>query len=669
MNSLTRRYLPFILLLASLGVSACSDRMTDPRQLRPQQAGKEIVDGNHGGNTDVFFLPPVVSNPNKAPGYGDPFQPGLPLSFIVTDQSTNAVVKNFPPSAVQVDLTNQFYAANWNTKATTIDLSHQYRIHVVVGTKDIAHADVVFGANAASLKNVDTDDFITLVDGQTLPIKVRIEKGWDCLDKTSCVSGVVPTTIPPGQTVLVTTGGTLPNSVKFTSNAAGVWATNADGSPLTVPVVVTVQDVTSLYPTTAGGCANGVGIKLSQNHCIHITTDPVIKLASPATIGTCLASPGDDRQLLVKYSVDPLHPEPTKFLQDAPPPDNCPPPQIGSAIHSTNPLVRFAASTLNYVGRGLNWVAGVHTAYAFDTGVGGIVQSGDGFSTISPAFPEQMTTVSGNGQQTVAGAQTTDELVVHLAFVHDVGEGGLSPDVTGASLTCQALTPGAGFTATRQSTVPATELGNGRYSCGRPFLSQAPGANQFTVTADGVPGTVLFDDASDETIQLTGSVTFTETGVQQTSLINCDITPGGDLVSRGFYVPTFQGTALTQVNLVFEGDVAGSYTLSLTAHRSTYDGPTVGTASTTVNLTTNQFTPASFVFGAPAVTVGDTLAFVIGIVSKPAGSSSPFYGVANTFEGVPSCPITETEGTSPPLDIFRRQGVAAQIFGVGVVIP
>src|SRR5690348_4358453 len=162
MDFLTRRYLPVLLLLAALAVAGCSDRMTDPR-LRPGQAGKEIVDGNHGGNTDVFFLPPIVSNPNKALGYGDPFQPGLPVSFIVSDLSTSAVVKTFPPSAVTVDLTNQFYSANWNTKATTIDLTHQYRIHVVVGTKDIAHADVVFGANAASLKNIDTDDYITLV--------------------------------------------------------------------------------------------------------------------------------------------------------------------------------------------------------------------------------------------------------------------------------------------------------------------------------------------------------------------------------------------------------------------------------------------------------------------------------------------------------------------------
>src|SRR5580765_4974876 len=126
MNSLTRRYLP-LLLLAALSVTACSDRnrITDPRNLVPQQPGKEIVDGNHGGNTDVFFLPPIVGNPSKATGYGDPFQPGLPVSFVITDQNTNGVVKTITPPNVAVDLTNQFYSANWKTKDTPIDLTHQ----------------------------------------------------------------------------------------------------------------------------------------------------------------------------------------------------------------------------------------------------------------------------------------------------------------------------------------------------------------------------------------------------------------------------------------------------------------------------------------------------------------------------------------------------------------
>jgi hypothetical protein len=44
-------------------------------------------------------------------------------------------------------------------------------------------------------------------------------------------------------------------------------------------------------------------------------------------------------------------------------------------------------------------------------------------------------------------------------------------------------------------------------------VSQTAGPNRFTVTAPGVPATVLFDDASDETITLQGSATFTIQGI------------------------------------------------------------------------------------------------------------------------------------------------------------
>lgn len=530
MTLLTRKYRPHFLLLAFLAAAACSDRTspTQPPHLSPQQPGKDISDGAHVasdgklGNADVFFLPPMVSNPVNAAGYGDPFQPGLPVSFRITDQNTSAVIKTFVAS---VDLTNQFYSANWDTKASPIDLTHIYRINTVVGTKIVAYADVIFGATGASLKNIDTDDFVGLVDGRTLPMKVRIEQGWDCIDKTSCITQVVPNQIPAGQTVIVSTGGTLPNSAEFSPSSDGTWATNLDGSPITGPILVTIQDVTSNYPESEGGCGNGLGLQLSQNHCVRITTDPAVKLTSRVRVGTCLANPGDDRQLLVKYDTDPNHQEAPRFLEDAPPPAACPV-QIGSTtIHSSNPLVRFAASVTDGIGRGVNWVLGVKPAYAFDTGVGGFIGVGDGFSLFAPAFPRRMLASSGDGQQAIVGTQVANDLVVHFTFVHDVGEDPTLADINGASLTCLALTKGSGFATTPvgtadgptlTSSIPATPLENGLYSCGRPYLAPDAGANQFKVIAAGVPDAILFNVGNDA-IQLAGSATFTATGIVATT--------------------------------------------------------------------------------------------------------------------------------------------------------
>jgi len=518
-----RRYFSHLLLLAMVAAAACTDRhsLTDPRSLQPQQPGKDISDGahvdvnGHLGNSDVFFLPPMVKNPNQVAGYGDPFQPGLPVTFSITDQNTNAVVKTLVGA---VDLTNQFYGANWDTKALVVDLSHIYRINVVIGTRKVAYADVKFGINGASLKNLDTDDFVGLVDGRTLPIKVRIEQGWDCLDKTSCVTQAVSNTIPAGQTVIVSTGGTLPNSVEFTPSGNGTWATNVDGTPIVGPIVVTIQDVTNVV---TGGCGNGLNVQLSQNQCIRITTDPAVKLTSRVRVGICFANLGDDRQLLLKYNTDPSHLEAPRFLENAPPPVACPPVIGSTTIHSSNPLVRFAATITSRIGRGVNWALGVKPAYAFDAGGGGFIGVGDGFSLFAPAFPTRMTASAGDAQQAVIGTQVASELVVHYQFVHDVGEDATRADIAGASLTCQALTSGSGFATapigtadgpTLTSSISATPLGNGLYSCGRPFLSQTAGANQFKVTAPGVPDAILFDVGNDA-IQLPGSVTFTATGI------------------------------------------------------------------------------------------------------------------------------------------------------------
>jgi len=181
-------------------------------------------------------------------------------------------------------------------------------------------------------------------------------------------------------------------------------------------------------------------------------------------------------------------------------------------IRSSNPLARFAASVTSGIGRGVNWALGVKPAYAFDAGGGGFIGIGDGFSLFAAAFPQQLSVSSGDAQQAIQGQQLGADLVVDLSYIHDVGAGGLSPHVTGASLTCTAITPGASFTASHVLSVTATDLGNGKYSCGRPFVSLVPGPNQFTVTADSLPDGVLFD-TGDETIQLAGRVTFNEQGI------------------------------------------------------------------------------------------------------------------------------------------------------------
>lgn len=497
----------FTALFAVLAM-ACGDRLqsTDVARGAATGAARTISDGAHAGNPNVFFLPPMVGNPNKAPGYGGPFQAGLSVSINVRDLMTNGYVATFGPSAVGVNTTDGYYFVNWDTKATTLDVTHTYRIEVVVGGKIPAYADVMLGNNGSALKNVDTQDYVALVDGRTLPIKVRIQQGltFDCTSTNSgaCTTTVVPPTLPPGQTAVVQTGDQQ-NAIQF----SGGW------SDATSPVVVTLEDVTN-QPNPVN-CQKLVNVALSpaaQNHCLHITTDPQVTLQTPAIVVTCWARNEDHRELLLKYDVG----ETPQFLQDGPIPVGiqCPT-QIGSARPSSNPLVRFASAVLSGIGR----VFSVKPAYAFDSGVGSIIDAGGGFSYFSPAAPVMLSIASGNAQTAGIGNPVANPLVVNVSYVHDVGQGGLSPIDPTASVVC--------FPTTASAT-PATNNHDGTYTCPPPVVSF--GANSFTVAIADEPNQINLD-TGDGVVQFNESVTFTATGTNPIfsdgfeSAINWAVTP------------------------------------------------------------------------------------------------------------------------------------------------
>jgi hypothetical protein len=134
---------------------------------------------------------------------------------------------------------------------------------------------------------------------------------------------------------------------------------------------------------------------------------------------------------------------------------------------------------------------------------------------------------------------------------------------------------------------------------------------------------------------------------------------GGDqFANYGFYVPRYPGSSLKTVTMPLLFPAAGTYSLSLAAHTSSYSGALVGTATTNVVVTAgNLNTTVTFNFGSPAVASGSLLAFQGAIVSAPASS---IYMVTLTPAG---CPVIQTEGTTPPLGTYRRNGIAVVITG------
>jgi hypothetical protein len=192
-----------------------------------------------------------------------------------------------------------------------------------------------------------------------------------------------------------------------------------------------------------------------------------------------------------------------------------------------------------------------------------------------------------------------------------------------------------------------------------------------TVDEDG-----LVTGVSDGTATITATVgteTYSVDVVVEDPIINvlpltCAAEPsGGDRYFRGFYFPDYPGTSLARVDLQFSGDIAGSYTLSLTARANSYDGRKIGRAEVTVGLSgRSTYVPAEFVFPSTSELVENesTITFEIEIEAYPDGVDPSnilvFYKVPSA--GDPDCPIVETNGTLPPLDTSRRDGVWLTIY-------
>jgi len=182
-------------VLAGFVLVACqSDR---PVTSHAGRISTEIADGMHCinvtspcvlGNAHFFFLPPMV----KAPTTTGTFNPILAPSVTICHLSgSDCVGPPFTVGPVQVDLAGQQYKVNWNTDPATVLAGQTYRIIVSTSGVELGFADVMPVTNGSQLKNIDTGEFIGLVDGRTLPIKFRIEQGATCSGRIDCLEQIV----------------------------------------------------------------------------------------------------------------------------------------------------------------------------------------------------------------------------------------------------------------------------------------------------------------------------------------------------------------------------------------------------------------------------------------------------------------------------------------------
>ena len=131
---------------------------------------------------------------------------------------------------------------------------------------------------------------------------------------------------------------------------------------------------------------------------------------------------------------------------------------------------------------------------------------------------------------------------------------------------------------------------------------------------------------------------------------------GGDQLIRGFYLSDYGGANLSAVTLGYSASAAGNYETSLTARLDSYDGPIIGSSQTILTSLDSSPTPVTYDFRGSPVPTGSLVTFTQGLISGPG---VVFY---DTGMPVPSpSGITQTDGTTPPLDTVRRNRVGVVI--------
>jgi hypothetical protein len=165
------------LLVATLAV-ACEHAPMVP----DVQSLFAISDGAHGGNLHFYWLPPLVPEPNATGVFDATLSPvvricewdGTSCTLVLAEYT-----RNTGPGSETVRLVSEdeHYIVKWHTNEFALDADATYQIEALVDGFVLGTAGVDVVSNGGAMKNVDTDEWIAMPDGRTLPIRFRIEEG------------------------------------------------------------------------------------------------------------------------------------------------------------------------------------------------------------------------------------------------------------------------------------------------------------------------------------------------------------------------------------------------------------------------------------------------------------------------------------------------------------
>ena len=186
-------------LLLTVGCTRSTSQRKEGSVETPRSAHALIKDQVHNGGAQGFFwLPPMVSQPALEGAFDGTLAPQVDIDEIDSAGNVVSHVGTFTTGGgphghvVEIKLSGGHYQLNWKVTDFEVEPDKVYRIKVTVNARAMGVADVQIVANGSQARNVDTGQFIALIDNQTLPIKFFLNQcgGVFCQAPNACLEPV-----------------------------------------------------------------------------------------------------------------------------------------------------------------------------------------------------------------------------------------------------------------------------------------------------------------------------------------------------------------------------------------------------------------------------------------------------------------------------------------------
>ena len=178
-RALRPRLLPTAAVLVACVGCDSTDQPMAPDSAPPAYA---ISDAAHEGMPHFFLLPPLVDAPVARGTFDATLAPTVEICAL-RSSACGEIIASFTKDAgpggevITVDREREQYQVDWKTDEFALSDATNYRIVVRVSAVLLGYVDVDVARNASQFKNLNTNEVIGLVDGRTLPIKFRAERG------------------------------------------------------------------------------------------------------------------------------------------------------------------------------------------------------------------------------------------------------------------------------------------------------------------------------------------------------------------------------------------------------------------------------------------------------------------------------------------------------------